>query len=123
MAGELLPALPGPVQLHQHGAAQKALEVSGPLQSPLGPGGAHLQGVAALDGIGLVQQVADLAGDLLAVQDVHAALLVQQDPQIPGAGLLDVLHVPEGAALLRDGGGGQFSGQFRDFFHGRTPFF
>jgi len=53
----------------------------------------------------------------------HAALLVQQDAQIPGAGLLDVLHVPEGAALLRNGGGGQFGGQFRDFFDGRAPFF
>ena len=39
------------------GDAEKALEVLRALESALGSGGAHLQGIAALDGVGFVQKV------------------------------------------------------------------
>ena len=119
-AGELLAALQVPVELHQHGRAQKTLEIRGTLQGALGAGGAHLQGVAALDGVGLVQKVRELPGHGLTVQNVHAALLVQQYPQIPGACLPDVLHIPEGAALFGNGGSRQLRSQFGDFLHGHA---
>ena len=47
--------------------------------------GGHLQGVAPLDGVRLIQQIAEGPADLLAVQDIHAALLINVDPQEPAA--------------------------------------
>ena len=93
-SGELLPPVSGLIELHRHRAAYKPLEVPGPLQGPLRPGGGYLQGVAALNGVRLVQQVAEGPADLLAVQNVHAALLINIDPQKPSPGLPDVLHIP-----------------------------
>ena len=55
--------------------------------------------VALSDGVSLVQQGIDGTGDCLAVGDVHAALLVQVQPQETLVALADVLHIPKLAAV------------------------
>ena len=47
----------------------------------------------------LVKDRVDRPGDGLTVIDVHAAVLVDVQPQEPVAALLDVFHVPERAAV------------------------
>ena len=75
------------------------------------------ENVARLDGVGLVQNITQRAGDGLAVEDVHAAVLINVDPQIPLSGLADIFHVPELAAVLFDHGERQFAHGLCHFLH------
>src|SRR5699024_2621266 len=77
VAGELLAAIPGLIELYQHRAAQKLFKIPGALEDTLGPGGRNLKGIAAFNGIRLVQQIADHPAYRLAVLNIHAALLIE----------------------------------------------
>ena len=69
---------------------------------------------------GLIQGVGQGTGDGLAVVDGNAAFLINIEPQEPLAGLLDILHIPQGAACRLHKGLGQLGGDLSDFSHEKT---
>jgi hypothetical protein len=117
VTGKFLAPVHGLVGLQEHGRAHELLKVTGPLERALRAGGRDLENVARLDGVGLVQNITQRAGDGLAVEDVHAAVLINVDPQIPLSGLADIFHVPELAAVLFDHGERQFAHGLCHFLH------
>ncbi|MPN07076.1 hypothetical protein SDC9_154335 [bioreactor metagenome] len=76
-------------------------------QRPVRPGGGHLQRIASLDGVGLVQRVGKRPADRLAVLNGDAARLIQVNAQKPASGLPDIFHIPQGAARLPNNGSRQ----------------
>ena len=85
----------GPVELHGDGAAQELLKIPGAFQHPLQPCRADLEAVAAVDGVMFVQNGVHGPGNGLAVVNVHAALLVNVEPEEILRALPDVFHVPQ----------------------------
>ena len=92
-------AVSGPVELDGDGPAHEPLEIGGALQCPFQTGGADLEMIGALEGVLLVQDRVHSAGDGFAVVDVHAAFLIQVQPQVVLAALTDIFHIPEFAAV------------------------
>ena len=76
--------------------------------------------VGAGDRVLFVQNGVNGAGDGLAVVDVHAAVLVNIQPQEIFAALPDVFHVPKLAAVFFHDGLGEGRHLFGNF-HGYTP--
>ena len=65
------------------------------------------------DGVFFIQNGIHGPGHSLAVVNVHAALLVEVQPQEILAALPDILHVPQLAAVSFHNGAGEFRHQFR----------
>ena len=115
-AGELLPPLSGTVQLHVHLLPHALGEVLRLFQGTVRACAAHFQHIAALDGVGLVQRIAEGTADGLALVDVHALRSVDEHPQVPSASLPDVFHIPERTSGRFHQGLRQLGGQI-SYFH------
>ena len=77
--------------------------------------------IAFLDGVLFIQNGVHRTGDGFAVGDVHAAFLVDVQPQEVVAAFPDVFHVPQLAAVIFHHGLCEGSNDFSDL-HTHFPF-
>ena len=73
----------------------------------------HAKAKAALERVGLGTKL----------KNVHSALLVDEDPEIPRSGFLYIFHIPQRTALLCNDGLCQPCGELCDLFHGASSGF
>ena len=110
-----------PVEAHLHLFSTEALEVLRLLQHPVGPGGGHLQGIASLDGVRLIQCVGQ--GRDTASQSSMDTPVVLVDRLRSGDATAASLtyHIPKGAARCLCQRLRQLGHQIGHFRHGLPP--
>ena len=90
----LLAAVLGAVELDGDLPADELLEVGRAAQLPLGSRGGHLEDVALVDGVGLVERLVERARDELALVYRDAFVVVDIDAEIALPALFYEFDVP-----------------------------
>ena len=84
-----------PDQPHPHHRTDGSGEMGLPHQIPFQSGGAYLQKILLVDGIRLIQQIAEGPAHSLTVVNGDTLILVDEHPQVPACAFLFKAHVPE----------------------------